>query len=162
MGILSRKIDEFTTVTAAITESLKNIPTKQDLHRHKASMEETLNTIAEVNMGLTTAMDQYKFSDSTPLGGRQSVAGPSGTQPFMNPGRAAAFLTTSVSSVMDTGSEYSWDPRLRGGAGSNTTENGAADGAAGRAADGAAGGVDRGGPLPPPDPPPSDRGGPGC
>jgi ethanolamine utilization microcompartment shell protein EutL len=70
MGILSKNIDDTTTVMAAITDLLKNIPTKQELRRHKASIEETLNTIAEVNTGLTTAMDQYKFSDSTPIGGR--------------------------------------------------------------------------------------------
>jgi hypothetical protein len=92
--------------------------------------------MAEVNTGLTTAMDQYKFSDSTPVGGRQSFAGPSGTQPFMNTGRAAAFASPSESSLRDTGSEYSWNRGLRGGAGSNGAAD---DGAAGGAADGAAG-----------------------
>jgi hypothetical protein len=62
-------------------------------------MGKTLISIAEVYTGLTTEMDQDKFSDSTPLRGRQSVAGPSGTQPFMNPGRAAALEFMSVSSL---------------------------------------------------------------
>jgi predicted nucleic acid-binding Zn-ribbon protein len=169
VGILSKKIDDVTTVVAAITESLKSIPTKQELRQHKVAMEETMNSIAEVNTGLTTAMDQYKFSDSTPVRGRQSVAGPSGTRPFMDPGRAAAFGSPSVSSLGDMGSEYSWNRRIRGGAGSDgAADGGAADGAAGGAADRAAGGAVDGaaggaaggeGPPPPPDPPPSDHGG---
>jgi len=102
MGILSKRIDEITMVTAAITESLKNVPTKRELRQHKLSMEESLNTMAEVNTGLTTAMDQYKFSDSTPIGGQRAVARPLGTHPYMNPERAAAFQFPSVSSLRDT------------------------------------------------------------
>jgi len=179
VGILSKKIDEVTTVIAAITESLKSVPTKQELRLHRAAMEETLNSIAEVNTGLTTAMDQYKFSDSTPLGRQHTVAGTSGTQPYMNPERAAAFLSPSVSCLRDTGSEYSWHARIRGGAGSQGSNNGAAGGAGNGAADGAAGGAGNGaadgaagragngaadgaagggGPPPPPDPTPSDHG----
>ena len=102
MGILSKKIDETNTVMAAITESLKNVPTKQEICQQRMAMEESLNAMAEINTGLTTAMDQYKFSDSTPLGVRQTVAGPSGTQTYMNPERAAAFQSPLVSSLRDT------------------------------------------------------------
>jgi hypothetical protein len=69
VGILSKKMDDITTVVAAITESLKSVPSKQELRQHRVAMEEALNSMAEVNTGLTTAMDQYKFSDSTPVGG---------------------------------------------------------------------------------------------
>jgi hypothetical protein len=159
---------------AAITKSMKYIPTKQELRQHKITMEESLNTMAEVNTGLTTAMDQYKFSDSTPLGGHRTVAGPSGTQPYMNPDRAALCYSPSVSSLRDTGSDYSWNVGLRGGAGCDGAAGGADAGAAGAAggaaggADGGAAGVARGadggaagggGPPPPPDPPPSNHGG---
>jgi len=96
-------------------------------------MEETLNSIAVVNTGLTTVMDQYKLSDSTPIRGRQSVAGPSATQPCMNPGPAVAFGSPSVSSLRDTGSEYSWNRGLREGAGSEGSAGGEADGTAGGA-----------------------------
>ena len=96
--------------------------------------------------------------------------GPSGTQPYMHPGRAAAFSSPSELSLRDTGSEYCWgrglgERRLRGGAGSEGTagNDGAAGGAAGEAASGAAageaGGAAGGGPTPPPDPPPSNHGG---
>jgi mRNA-degrading endonuclease toxin of MazEF toxin-antitoxin module len=61
VGVLSKKIDDVTTVVVAITESHRNIPTQQELRQHKAAMEETLNSMAEVNTGLTTAMDRYKF-----------------------------------------------------------------------------------------------------
>ena len=181
MGLLSKRIDEITTVTAAITESLRNVPTKRELRQHKIAMEELLNVMTEVNTGLTTAMDQYKFSDSTPVGGQRTVAGPSGTQPYMNPERAAAVQSPSVSILRDTESEYSWNVRIRGGVGSREAAgDGAAGGAAGGAGDGIAGGAagdgaaggaaggagdgiasgaaGGGGPPLPPDPPPSDHG----
>jgi hypothetical protein len=156
IGILSKKIDEVTTVVAAIMETPKNRPTKQELRVHRMAMEESMNAMADVNTGLTTAMDQYKFSDSTPLGRQSAVTGHSGTQPYMNPDPAAAFLSPSVSSLRDTETEYSWHRGLRGGAGSEASGR-----AAGGAAGGTAGGAARGGPPPPPDPPPSDHGGPG-
>jgi hypothetical protein len=62
---------------------------------------------------------------------------------------------------MDTGSEYSWHAKIRGGAGNDEPAGGAGDGAARGAGDGAAGGAGGGGPLPPPDPPPSDHTGAG-
>jgi len=112
-------------------------------------MHESINRLGEANTVLTTPMEQYKFSESTPLGIPQSHAGPSGTQTFLHTQRAAAFYSPSVSSLRDTASEYSWHGRIRGDAGSA-----AGDGAAGN---GAGGG---GGSPPPPDPPPSDHGGP--
>jgi len=123
-------------------------------------MDETLVQMAEVNMGLTTAMEQYKFSESTPFAFQQSVARPSGTQPYMDPGRAAALNCPSVSSLRNTGSEYSWHARIRGGAGSEGAADGA-DAGDGNAGDGNAGdgntgngGAGGGGPAPPPPPPP--------
>jgi len=130
--------------------------------------------MTEINTGLTTAMEEYKFSQSSPYGFRRSsvAAGPSGTQ-YVHPQRQAAFgKSLSVSSPRDTGSEYSWHAQLTGGAGSNA--GGADGGAAGGAEGGAAGGADGGAagrvaggggaagdPPPPPDPPPSDHGGAG-
>jgi hypothetical protein len=105
VGLLSKRIDDVTMVTAAITESLKGVPSKQELRQHKITMEEIMNSIAEFNTGLTTAMDQYKFSESTRVGIQRTTAGPSGTQPYMHPGRATAFLSPSELSLRDTGSE---------------------------------------------------------
>jgi hypothetical protein len=171
VGTLSKRIDEVTTVVATITEKIKDIPSKRELRQMLVLMEESKNQMAEANTGLTTAFDQYKFSESSPVGMSQSLAGPSGTQQGLHPQRAAAFYSPTVSSLGDTAREYSWPGRLRGGAGSAAGGNGAAgDGAAGdgAAGDGAAGdgavgnnaAAGGGGPPPPPDPPPSDHGGP--
>jgi len=171
-GILSLRVDEVTTVLATVTDKIKDIPSRQELRQFQASMDESRNQLAEANTGLTTALDQYKFSESTPLGIPQSFAGPSGTQPFIHPQRAAAFYSPSVSSLRDTASEYSERRGLRGGAGSAAGDGAAGDGAAGdgaagdgaagdgAAGDGAAGNnaTGGGGPPPPPDPPPSDHG----
>lgn len=130
-------------------------------------MDETIVQMAEVDTGLTTAPEQYKFSESTPFQFHGTVAGPSGTQPYMNPGRAATIQSPSVSSLRDTASKYSRHARLRGAA----ARNGAAGDGDGGAAGGAAGGSDGGavgdngnraaggGVLPPPpDAPPSEHG----
>jgi len=113
VGILSQRIDEVNKVLATITETLKTVLSKRELRQHQVLMDEALAHMAEVNMGLTTAMDRYKFSESTPLQ-FQSVARPSGTQPYIHPQRAAAMESPSVSSLRDTGSEYSWNARIRG------------------------------------------------
>jgi len=154
--------------TAAITLSLKQIPTKMELQRHAQAMEEHKVQMAEINTGLTTAMEECKFSQSTPFNFRKSsiVAGPSGTH------------------LRDTGSEYSWHAQLRGGAGSNagagdeaaageTGNNGAGGTAGGTGNDAAggtgndtargtgndgAGGAGNGDPPPPPEPTSGDEG----
>jgi hypothetical protein len=80
-------------------------------------MEEQMEQVAEVHMGLTPTMEGYKFSESSPYDFRTSstVAGPSGTQ-YVHPQRLAAFnqQSPSVSSLKDTGTEYSWHARIRG------------------------------------------------
>jgi hypothetical protein len=159
IGVLSKRIDEVVTVLATVTDKIKDMRSKRELRQLHATMEDSANQLAEANTGLTTAMEQYKFSESTPLGIPQSLAGPSGTQTFMHPHRAAAFYSPSVSSLRVTASEYSWQGRIRGGDGSAAGGGAAGDGAAGgnAAGHGAAGG---GAPPAPPDPPPSDHGGP--
>lgn len=126
--------------------------------------------VAEVNMGLTSAMVGYEFSESTPFYcWRTSVmAGPSGSQ-GLHPLRQGPWdqQSISVSSLRHTESQNSWDPRFWGGAGSHgaarEADNGAARGADNRAAGGADGRAAGGGaaedPPPPLDPPPSDHGG---
>jgi len=170
VGTLSKRIDEVTTVLATIMDKIKDMPSRRELRQFQEAMDNSINQIAEANTGLTTAMDQYKFSESTPLGNPQTVAGPSGYQPFIHPQRAGAFYSPSVSSLRDTASEYSWQGVIRGGAGDGNAGDGAAgdgavgDGTAGDGAvgDGAAGNHagGGGGPPPPPDPPPSGNGGP--
>jgi len=150
VGILSKRMDEATMVLATLTDKIKDMPSKRELRQFQAMMEDSANQLAEANTGLTTAMDQYKFSESTPLGIQQPAAGPSGTQPFIHPQRAQAFYS-SASSLRDTASEYSWQGIIRGGAGNEAADN---DAAGDDAEEG------NGGDPPPPDPPPSDHGGP--
>jgi len=42
--------------------SLKQIPSKRDLQLHASAMVEHKQQMTEMNMGLTTAMEEYKFS----------------------------------------------------------------------------------------------------
>jgi len=172
--MLSKWIDKVNQTMAAITTSLKDIPSKWQLHRHVQTMEEEMQQVAEVNTGLITALEGYKFSESLPYDFRRSstVASSLRTQ-HVYPQKQAAFeqQSPSVSSLKDTGSEYSWHARIRGGAGSYAggADNRAA-GAAGAAVGGAAGGegaadngaaggaAAAGDPPPLPDPPPSDHG----
>ena len=158
VGILSRRVDEITTVLATVTDKIKDMPSKRELRQFQATMEDSANQLAEANTGLTTAIDQYKFSESTPLGVQQTAAGPSGTQPYMHPQRAHAFYS-SASSLRDTASEYSWQGVIRGGAGNEAAGNEAAGNeAAGDDAAGNNAGGGNGGDPPPPDPPPSNHG----
>jgi hypothetical protein len=101
LGVLSKTIDEVNNVLASITESMKTIPRKRELCQHQVAMDDTLVQIAEVDTGLTSAMEQYKFSESMPFEFRQAIMGPLGTQPYMNQEQAAAFRSPTVSSLRD-------------------------------------------------------------
>ena len=170
LSLLTKRVDELAKVTAAITTSLKQIPTKLELRQHASAMEEHKVQMTEVNTGLTTAMEECKFSQSTPYNFRRpSMApGPSGVRQQPTYERSP-----TESSLRDTGSEYSWHAQLRGGAGSNAggAEDGAAGGTVGNEAAGgaeggrAAGGAEGGGAAggagggdPPPDPPSGEEG----
>jgi len=150
LSLLSKRVDEVVRTTAAITTSLKQVPTKLELQRHASAMEDPKKQMTEVNTGLTTAMEECKFSQSSPYNFRRPsmVAGPSGTQ-----GLPAFDRSPTESSLRDTGSEFSWHAQLRGGAGSNAGADGEAGGAGGRA-----GGSGGGDPPPPPDPPSGEEG----
>jgi len=119
-------------------------------------MDEKINQMEEINTGLTMAMEQYQFSESTPYQFHQSAAGTSRTHQHTHPERQPAFQSPSVSSLRDTESASTWNYRIRGKEGSEETAGGAAEGAA----EGADGGEGAGDPPPPPDPP-SDHGGAG-
>jgi len=145
-------------------------------------MEDQMAQVADVNTGLNTVLEGYKFSESSPYDFRRTsaTAGPSGTQNF-HPHRHAVFnKSISASSFRDTENEISWFGQMRGGARSNWgaggqdvaaargQDGGATGGQDGRAAGGqdggAAGGQDGGAAADPPaplDPPRSGHGGPG-
>jgi len=164
LALLSKRVDEVVKTMAAITTSLKQIPTKLEFRQHANAMEEHKSQMTEVNTGLTTAMEECKFSLSSPDNFRRpSIApGPSGTrqQPTFD-------RSPTESSLSDSGSEYSWHVQLRGGAGSNAgagdeAAGGAWGGAAGGSNSGATGGADGGAgggdPPPPLDPPSGEEG----
>ena len=135
--MLPKGIDEVNKSMVAITTSLPNIPSKSELRLHARTMEEPIVQAAEVDTGLTTTMEGYKFSESLPYNFRTTpAAGPSGTQ-SVHLQRLAVFGQQSIpaSSLRDTESEVSWRGMNQGGAGSN----GAVAEAAGGATDGAAG-----------------------
>ena len=163
LATVTLRIDELKKAMVAIATSLKDVPSKRELRQHQSLMEDQFAPAEDINTRLTTAMEAYNVSESTPFHA-ETMAGPSGTQNWMHPQRIAAMdqLSASVSSLRDTESEISWRSQLRGGAGSN---GGQGSGAAGRQDGRAAGGQDgeaTGGPGgngdPPPDPPPSDHG----
>jgi chromosome segregation ATPase len=57
VGILSKRIDRVNKVLATITESLKGVPSKRDLRQHRATMDERLAQVEEINTALTTPME---------------------------------------------------------------------------------------------------------
>jgi hypothetical protein len=104
--VLLKRIDKVNNVMTAITTSLKQVPSKRELQLHTNQMEEQMQQVAEMNTGLTTAMEEYKFSQSSPYDFTRSstVAGRSGTQ-VVHPERQAVWNNSpSVSSLTDTGS----------------------------------------------------------
>jgi len=50
----------------AMDRHIKMLPTKKDIQMHMMSMDDTLQKIQEVSVGLTTHMEAYKVSQSTP------------------------------------------------------------------------------------------------
>jgi len=78
VSVLSKRIDEVNIVMAAITTSLKNVLSRRELQLHEHSMEVQMQQVAEMNKGLTTAMERYIVSQSSPYDVRRfsMVAGP--------------------------------------------------------------------------------------
>jgi len=106
LATVTLRIHEVNKMLAAITTSLKSIPSKRELHQHQDYMEEQLARVEEINTASTTAMEAYKISESTPF--HVEEAGPSGTQPCEHLERRRAPRSISVSSLRDTESEVSW------------------------------------------------------
>jgi len=95
LATVTLRIDEVNKAMVAITTSLKNMPTKRELRQSQSLMEDQLAQAEDINTGLTTAMEAYKVSESTPFQA-EVVAGPSGTQSWMHPQRAAAMEQLSA------------------------------------------------------------------
>jgi len=178
---LTMAIESVNQVMSKIKDSLKDIPSRQELRNHVMIMDEQTTKIQEVNTGLTTAMEGFKVSESSRFNFREKATPFQQAGPSVHPERQRYF-GSDASSLRDTECEESWLGRLRGGAGSGAAEGagegaaeGAGDGAAGGAGDGAAGGAGDGAaggagdgiagganggagdPPPPPSGPPSDH-----
>ena len=165
---LTIAIESVNKTMSKIRDSLKDIPSRQELRIHAAIMDEQTMKIQEVNTGLTTAMEGFKVSESSRFNFGQGVPK---TTPFQQAGPSVhperqRYFGSDASSLRDTESEESWLGRLRGGAGDGAAEGagdeaaeGAGDGAAGGAGNGAAGGASGGAgdPPPPGSGPPSDH-----
>jgi hypothetical protein len=157
---MNSKIDKVNEVLESIKSSLKEVPSRRELIEHASAMDEQIVQMREVNTGLTTPMEGYKFSESSQFNFRTPQARPSTT---IHPERQRYF-GSDASTLRDTESEVTGLGRIRGGAGSNGSAGGAAggaaDGAAGGVAGGAAGGAAgvAGDPPPPGSGPPSDHG----
>lgn len=67
------------------------MPTKRELRQYQSLMEDQLAQAEDINTGLTTAMEAYNVSESTPFHAEstpfraQAAAGPPGTQSWMHP-----------------------------------------------------------------------------
>jgi hypothetical protein len=70
---------------ATIMESIYSISSESELQQHQVAMDENLGQVEEFITELTTAMEQYKYSESTPFELQHRVARPSGTQYYVHP-----------------------------------------------------------------------------
>jgi hypothetical protein len=101
---------------------MSELPTKRDLESHTRAMDETLQKIQEVSTGLTTHMDTYKLSESTPHKPASVQAGPSHTHPdrrYMFRGPSERYYESSADTREDSEQFYQ---SLRGGEGSDSAE----------------------------------------
>jgi len=67
LATVTLRIDEDNNAMVAITTSSKNMTTKKELRHHQSLMEDQLAQAEDINTGLTTAMEAYKVSESTPF-----------------------------------------------------------------------------------------------
>lgn len=65
--ILYARIDRINKILPTMTESMKHIPSCKQLRQHQATVDEEFPQVEEMNTGLTTRMEQYKFSESSPF-----------------------------------------------------------------------------------------------
>jgi len=161
MKNFTTRIDSVIWILAPVTKTLNEVPSKKDLTDHANMMADQVARVQEVNTGLTTAMEQYKCSESLGIGFRRAIPtgqpGLSGTIPLERRGNFSV-RSDSVSSMRDTESASTWLERIRGGAGSHEAETrNAAGGPAGRGATSGNGDPPLGDDRDPPGPPPPPR-----
>jgi hypothetical protein len=130
---MNSKIHKVNQVLDSIETSLREVPSRRELREHANALDEHLVQMQEVNTGLTTAMEGYKFSESSQYNFRQQVPQP-WPSTTIHPERQRYF-GSDASSLRDMESEVTWLGRIRGAAGSEGAAGGAAGGATGGAGD---------------------------
>lgn len=130
---MSSKIVKVNEVLYSIKNSLREVPSRRELRKHIAVMDEQIALLKEVNTGLTTTMKGYKVSASSnySLRPQSPQAGPSLS---VHTHRQYYFGSDGLS-FRDTESSSTLFGRIRGGTRSNA---GAPEGAADRTSGGAA------------------------
>jgi len=90
---LTLGVDSVNNVLSKIRESLKGVPTKQELRNHAFLMEEQTMKIQEVNTGLTMAMDEFKVSETSRFHFREEVPEVPRVSPFAQAGPSRTIHT---------------------------------------------------------------------
>jgi len=70
---MNSKIQKVNEVLDSIENSLKDVPSKQELREHATALDEKIVQMRKVNTGLTTVTKGYKFSESSQYNFRQQV-----------------------------------------------------------------------------------------
>jgi len=122
----SKKINNVKTILPSITKSRKEVPSKRELRKHQVAMDEQVAQIQEVNIGLTTAMANYKISQSSQYNFRRPMsqvgqAGPSG---HVHLDKRGYFDPSSLTSLRDLDSTSTGLGRIQGGAGERNHREG--------------------------------------
>jgi hypothetical protein len=63
---MNSRIQQVNDVLDSIETSLREVASRCELREYATAMDEQLVQMQEVNTGLTTAMEGYKFSESSP------------------------------------------------------------------------------------------------
>ena len=62
---INSKVESTTKVLNSIKLSLKEVPSRRELRDHVAKMEEYMSRFQTMNTGMTTAMEEFQFSQSS-------------------------------------------------------------------------------------------------
>jgi hypothetical protein len=70
---INSKIHKVNEVLDSIKNVLKEVPSRRELREHATTMDEQIVQMQKVNKGFITAMEDYKFSESSHYNFRQQV-----------------------------------------------------------------------------------------
>jgi hypothetical protein len=61
----TKKIDDINRVMAALSDSIKNVPTRREMRQQAQRMEEQVAQVEEIKTGLSTTVEEFKLSNAT-------------------------------------------------------------------------------------------------